>query len=308
MSKTAIEYGDRTWNPLTGCTVVSEGCKHCWAQAMAKRLRAMGRPEYQNAVDEKGHWTGVITLVSERLKEPYTWRRPQHVLVEYMGDLFHEAVPESYIRKVLEVMEETPQHTYQLLTKRPERMASALIQYSNGSPLGNVIVGCTVENQRRADERLSAMRALFVDGWRTWVSYEPALGPVNWMGWDFLNQIVCGGESGKGARPMHPDWARATRGFCISNNIKFFFKQWGSWMPVVELYEEDIDEVFEYADKWIADVEPNGSIPVMIAPDGKNKKGGWHEYQPCPGSWIMAKVGKKAAGRSLDGVVWSEKP
>lgn len=307
MSKTDIEYGDRTWNPLTGCTVVSEGCKNCWAQAMAKRLKAMGRPEYQNAVDDNDRWTSVITLVPERLKEPYTWRKPQHVLVEYMGDLFHEDVPQSYIRKVLEVMEETPQHTYQLLTKRPERMANALLRYGGAFPLNNVIAGCTVENQRRANERLSSMSALADGGWRTWVSYEPALGAVNWRGWEFLNQIVCGGQSGKGAKPMHPDWARATRGFCISHNIKFFFKQWGSWLPVIDLYDDAaVDAAEEYNNRWLAQLEPNGAIPVMMAPLGT--RGGWHEYQPCPGSWVMAKVGKKKAGRLLDGQEWSGMP
>lgn len=303
MSKTDIEYGDRTWNPLTGCTVKSEGCKHCWAQAMAKRLKAMGRPEYQDAVDEKGHWTGRITLVPERMKEPFTWRKPQHVLVEYMGDLFHEMVPDPYVLNVFSVMAETPKHTYQTLTKRPDIMASILEM----DPLPNVILGCTVENQKRADERLRPMRALAEAGWRTWVSYEPALGPVNWRGWEFLNQIVCGGESGKGARPMHPNWARAARDFCVLNGVNFFFKQWGSWMPVIDLYDDAaVDASEEYNNRWLAQLEPNGAIPVMMAPLGM--QGGWHEYQPCPGSWVMAKVGKKKAGRMLDGQEWSGMP
>lgn len=301
MSKTDIEYGDRTWNVLTGCTVKSEGCKHCWAQKMAKRLKAMGRPEYQDAVDEKGNWTGKITIVPGRLNEPLTWRTPQHVLVEYMGDLFHDKVSAEYIRQVFDVMKATPQHTYQTLTKRPENIDLHF------DALPNVILGVSIENQKRADERLSYMQRLAKQGWRTWVSYEPALGQVNWKGWEFLNQLICGGESGVGARPMHPDWARSARDFCQANKIPFFFKQWGNWMPVAELYADDgPDKAFEYLNHWLAQMEPNGAIPVMTAP--LRQEGGWHEYQPCPRSWFMANVGKKAAGRVLDGVEWSEMP
>lgn len=304
MSKTDIEYGDRTWNPLTGCTVVSEGCKHCWAQAMAKRLKAMGRPEYQDAVDDNDRWTGVITLVPERLKEPYTWGTHQHVLVEYMGDLFHESVPMDYILRVLNVMKNTPLHTYQILTKRPGLMKKFLFDVK---PLSNVILGVTVENQRRANERWAPMVYLSRKGWQTWASYEPALGNVNWSGWEFLSQLVCGGESGKGSRPLHPDWARSARDFCVLNGVNFFFKQWGSWMPVIDLYDDAaVDAAEEYNNRWLAQLEPNGAIPVMMAPLGT--RGGWHEYQPCPGSWVMAKVGKKAAGRMLDGQEWSGMP
>ena len=280
MSKTDIEYGDRTWNVLTGCTVKSEGCKHCWAQKMAKRLKAMGRPEYQDAVDEKGNWTGKIRLVPERLNEPFSWRKPQHVLVEYMGDLFHKDVPWDYVRRVFNVMMETPQHTYQTLTKRPEIMEADL--KFNG--ISNVILGVSIESQKRANERLPYMRALAERGWRTWVSYEPALGPVDWKGWEFLNQLICGGESGPGARPMHPDWARSARDFCVGNGIPFFFKQWGSWVT-----------------------SENTSIGTL---------GGKGLFVPpsTPGNyiqgdgWFPVKVSKKAAGRLLDGKTWSEFP
>src|SRR3990172_4300026 len=115
MAKTKIEYGDRTWNPLTGCTIKSEGCVNCWARTMAKRLKAMGREEYQNAVDEAGNWTGVITLVHDRLNEPYSWRESQRVLVEYMGDLFHEEVEANFIYQVFNVMSANQRHTFQTL-------------------------------------------------------------------------------------------------------------------------------------------------------------------------------------------------
>lgn len=293
MAKTDIEYGDRTWNPLTGCTKVSEGCKHCWAETMAKRLKAMGRAEYQDAVDEKGNWTGKITLLPERLKEPLTWRKPQHVLVEYMGDLFHENVPDEYIWDVFSVMDKTPQHTYQILTKRPERMKSTIIfRVAN-----NVILGCTIENQKRADERLPFMRKMAERGWRTWVSYEPALGNVDWKGWEFLNQLVAGGESGPGARPMHPDWMRSARDWCIVNEVPFFFKQWGNWHPGKIFYREGW-----VGGGWFEGLScaaTGGAHPlidkrILIDPD--NKELGWMN------------VGKKIAGRELDGREWSEMP
>lgn len=273
MSKTKIEYGDRTWNVLTGCTIRSEGCNHCWARGMAKRLRAMGRPEYRDAVDDAGNWTRKITLIPERLNEPLTWRRPQRVLVEYMGDLFHEGVDPSYVREIFNVMMKTPQHTYQTLTKRPMNMG---LLYDE-EPLHNVILGVSVENQKRADQRFDCMRILAEHGWKTWVSYEPALDNVDWTGWEFLDQLVCGGESGTGARPMHPDWAREARDFCVKNNIPFFFKQWGEWIPLDHLAWATDEPTFKYR-------------PIEV--EGET----------------MVRAGKRMAGHVLDGQEWREMP
>jgi protein gp37 len=276
MSKTKIEYGDRTWNPLTGCTIKSEGCVNCWAATMAKRLRAMGRPEYQDVVDDRGHWTGLITIVPERLIEPLTWRKPQHVLVEFMGDLFHEKVNLPFLKNIFDVMKETRQHVYQTLTKRPENMKAAL-HFSVYAPLPNVILGVSIENQKRADERREFMRELSQAGWRTWVSYEPALGNVDWEGWEFLNQLVCGGESGPRARAMHPDWARSARDFCQKHHIQFFFKQWGEYAPLDHLV-------------WVTDKTTFSHKPVDL--DGVT----------------MCRVGKGLAGHMLDGREWNEMP
>lgn len=296
MSKTNIEYGDRTWNVLTGCTVKSEGCKHCWAQKMAKRLKAMGRPEYQDAVDEKGNWTGKIRLVPKRLNEPLTWRKPQHVLVEYMGDLFHKDVPWDYVRRVFNVMMETPQHTYQTLTKRPEIMEADL--KFNG--ISNVILGVSIENYKRANERLPYMRALAERGWRTWVSYEPALGPVDWKGWEFLNQLICGGESGPGARPMHPDWARSARDFCVGNGIPFFFKQWGSHMNVWEC-----DSFLRWVQKAKTHVYTQD---ICIDQDGRVCKNGDNFEKAHYPIAVMSHVSKNKAGHILDHLTWSQMP
>lgn len=297
MARTRIEYGERSWNPLTGCTVVSEGCRDCWARSMAKRLKAAGRPEYQDAVDDKGQWTGRITLVPERLNEPSSWRKPQHVLVEYMGDLFHEHVPVDYILRVFNVMDRTPQHTYQTLTKRASNMEYILL---NEEPVPNVILGVTVENQRRANERREFLSILAERGWRTWVSYEPALSHVNWKGWEFISQLVAGGENSPNARPMHPDWMRSARDWCLENDVPFFFKQWGSWYPVVDLYDEEgPDEAFKFAfEFWEAHVEPGGYVPVLTPPLGQ--QGGWHEFQPARG-----RISWRRLGRRWRGVSWT---
>ncbi len=274
MAKTKIEYGERTWNPLAGCTIVSEGCVNCWAKTMAKRLRAMGRPEYQDVVNDIGNWTGRITLIPSRLDEPYSWRDPQHVLVEYMGDLFHEKVEEDYIQQIFNVMRVNDKHTYQVLTKRPERMLRVL---RDRPPQPHVYLGVSIENNKRAIERRVWMKYLHDHGWNTWVSYGPALGPVEWEGWEFIQQLVCEGESGPRARPMHPNWARSARDFCQWRGIKFFFKQWGEWVPISHL-------------SWVTDQTTFKHQSLV-----------WDGYR-------MVRVGKAMAGRMLDGQEWSEMP
>lgn len=274
MARTDIEYGEWTWNPLTGCTMKSEGCINCWAQVMANRLKAMGRPEYQDAVDGNGRWTGKITLLPERLKEPLRWRKPKHVLVQYMGDLFHEDVDAAFIYDVFGEMRTTPQHTYQTLTKRPEVMKQILFDMD---PLPNVVLGVSVENQRRANERWAPMVFLSRNGWRTWVSHGPALEAVNWSEWEFLNQLVCEGESGPKARVMPPNAARAARDFCVGNGIPFFFKQWGEYAPLSHL-------------PWITDKSTFRYRPIEV------------------GGEVMVRVGKGRAGHALDGVEWRETP
>jgi len=274
MSKTKIGYGDRTWNVLTGCTMKSEGCVNCWARGMAKRLKAMGRPEYQDAVDDAGNWTGKITFLPARLDEPLTWRMAQRVLVEYMGDLFHSKVPATYIDDVFDVMKKTPQHTYQVLTKRPDQMAMIL---QDLYPLPNVILGASVENQKRADDQVEPMHFLAVRDWRTWISYEPALGQVDWSRWQFLDQLICGGESGPNARPMHPDWARSARDFCQKHHIPFFFKQWGEYAPLDHL-------------AWVTDKTTFSYKPIEV--DGV----------------VMFRVGRGLVGHVLDGEEWLELP
>lgn len=301
---TKIEYGDTTWNLVAGCTKVSRGCTHCWAERMSKRLAAMGRSEYQGVVNEHGHWSGLIRPLPERLSQPLSWRKPRVILVEFMGDLFHADVPDEFILSAFETMRAADWHTYMTLTKRPERMAQLLKVLT---PMPHVVLGCSVEDQAQANIRRPHVHSASEIGWRTWVSSEPRLGPIDWSEWEFLNQLVTGGESGPDSRPMHPDWPRADRDWCQSNGVPFFFKQWGAWVPVCDLYDDEVVNIaFDYFDRDTVQMEPNGSTPVMSPANGKD--GGWCEYQPCPGSWVMAKVGKHEAGRLLDGRTWDELP
>lgn len=279
MNKTGIEYADYSWNPVPGCSKVSEACVDCWAETMAVRLKAMGQHAYDELTDDKGRWTGKSVMLQERLPEPLKVRKPARIVVNFMGDLFHKNVTSRFLNSVFEVMELARQHTFFVLTKRPDRAAAYLAGEENGhyiDALDHVKIGTTVENQRRADERQGSMWRISNLGWDTWVSYEPALGAVEWHEWDFLDWMVCGGES-NGKRPMHPDWARKTRDWCLETNTPFFFKQWGDWVPVDHL-------------PWVTDDTTFATSPI--------------DYD---GAW-MVKVGKHLAGRVLDGRTWEEYP
>lgn len=305
MAKSRIEWTEEVWNPLTGCTRIGQGCKNCYAERMSKRLIAMGRTEYAGTVDAKGHWTGNINLLHDKVRDPLRWKKPRRIFVNSMSDLFHQDVPQAFINDVMTVMQNAPQHTYLILTKRYDRPPLALYP-QDASP--QVWIGYSICNNEDARKAREFLRMVDRDGWNTWISYEPALEQVDWRGFEFVKWLVCGGESGPHARPMHPYWARKARDWCQRSMVPFFFKQWGEWKPVAELYDDDgPDKAFEEIDHWLAQMEPNGTIPVMTPPIHTGD-GGWHEYQPCPGSWFMAKVGKKDAGRELDGQTWDEYP
>ena len=274
MAKTKIAWTDRVWNPLTGCAKVGAGCVNCYAERMAKRLKAMGRPEYQDAVNDKGHWTGRITLAPERLNDPLKWKKPAYVFVNSMSDPFHEDVDSLFILRMIEIMQEANRHTFQILTKRYFRPACEL-NLQDASD--HILIGFSISNQEDADKAWGGLYAVHKAGWRTWVSYEPALGPVDWSAWEFIDQLVCGGESGPRARMMHPDWARSARDWCQANNIPFFFKQWGEWAPLDHL-------------AWVTD----------------ETRFRWRPVETAGGVW-MCQVGKGMAGHVLDGVEWYER-
>lgn len=285
--KSKIEWTDATWNPVLGCSKVSPGCDNCYAISMSARIEAMGNESYEGLTAE-GDWTGKIRLLPERLDQPLRWTRPRRVFVNSMSDLFHPDVPNGFIVDVWTVMAMAVRHQFQILTKRPQRMATllndphfgnqlfhalqdrdSLRAYDEDYPFGNVWLGTSIETDRytfRANHLRETPAAI------RFLSLEPLLGPLPSLDLTGIDWVIVGGESGPGARPMHPDWVRDLRDRSEEAGVAFFFKQWGNWMP---------------------SNEKGGD--VVVVPDPENIIIGGS------GSAHMAKVGKKAAGRELDG-------
>jgi len=325
VSKSKIEWTDRVWNPVTGCTKISPGCQNCYAERMAKRLA--GRCGYPADGPFK------VTLHPERLEQPFRWREPSKIFVCSMGDLFHEDVPFDYIDRVFSVMYVSPEHTFMVLTKRPERMKEyfntrprdsmkqervlvidemGASNYSVSLPLRNVWLGVTAENQEQADKRIPVL--LQIPAAVRFVSVEPMLGPVDLTelpipyeicnrGFNFnaltdqddehfyndhpkIDWVICGGESGPGARPMHPDWTRSLRDHCQAAGVPFFFKQWGEWETFYDRDNDDPD--------WCNVPEDGPGIKRINLAGGYGFHGDRVIY--------LRRVGKKKAGRLLDGI------
>jgi protein gp37 len=343
--KTKIDWTDSTWNPLRGCSRVSEGCRNCYAERMAARFSGQGQP--YEGLTKDGHWTGKVELVEKHLLDPLKWGsvdeeygvlggnlrgRRRHIFVNSMSDLFHKNITDEMRDRIFAVMALCPQHIFQVLTKQPERMLAYLTEWithperrrvdailslcdaitdtktstvSLGAavegwkwPLPNVWLGVSVENQAAADERIPLL--LQTPAAVMFVSCEPLLGPVKltsikWetrgsggpayvdvCGGTFctvggsgmkgpkLDWAICGGESGPGARPMHPDWARSLRDQCQAAGMPFFFKSWGEYLPVTD-----------------------ASVGLHVVEFDDQK------YLKC---------GKKAAGSLLDGREWKQFP
>lgn len=211
-----IEWTEATWNPTVGCTKISAGCKHCYAETMAKRLKAMGTPGYEQGFR--------LSLLPERLQEPINRKRPTVYFVNSMSDLFHQAVPDTYIDSVFEVIRKTPHHTYQILTKRADRMAR---YFASKVAPRNAWLGVSVENRRHGIPRIDELRT--VPAFVRFLSVEPLLediGEVNLLGIDW---VIVGGESGPKARPMKLDWVLSIQRQARAQGATFFFKQWGGW-------------------------------------------------------------------------------
>lgn len=220
----AIEWTEATWNPVAGCTVLSPGCTNCYAMRMARRLEAMGQSKYESTTRITGgraKWTGRVVLDEKALAIPKTWTKGRLVFVNSMSDLFHEAVPLDFIHRVFEVMSSTPRHTYQVLTKRSERLRelSSLLDWP-----ANVWMGVSVESQRYwsrvEDLRITPAQVRFL-------SLEPLLGPIDVGDLSGIHWVIAGGESGPGARPMKIEWVRRIRDACTEQGVAFHFKQWG---------------------------------------------------------------------------------
>lgn len=215
MAETKIEWTDKTWNPVTGCTKKSEGCVHCYAEVMARRLKGMGQLKYRNAFS--------LTLHPEDLDEPKKWRKPHNIFICSMGDLFHEDVPFEFVDKVMKTIRETPWHRYQILTKRAERMEEYFLSHSVPS---NAWLGVTVEVQRTLS-RIDNLRHLPASV--RFLSCEPLLEDLGHMDLEGVDWIIVGGESGTQARPMKEEWVLNIKRQAEEQDIAFFFKQWGTW-------------------------------------------------------------------------------
>lgn len=209
---TSIEWTEATWNPVTGCTKVSPGCKHCYAERMAKRLHAMGQPRYAGGFR--------VTLQEDLVEQPLRWRTPRRIFVNSMSDLLHPDVPEEFVRRLFQTMAQAHWHQFQILTKRPERLRV----------LGtfvwpeNVWMGVSVENEDYL-WRIKHLRT--VPAAVRFLSLEPLLGPLRSLPLAGIHWVIVGGESGPRARPMDPEWVREIRAGCIEQGVPFFFKQWG---------------------------------------------------------------------------------
>lgn len=226
MADTSIEWTDATWNPVAGCTIVTAGCTNCYAMRMAARLEAMGVEKYEGLTRKSGgraKWTGRIALDQKALTIPSTWKKPRRVFVNSMSDLFHEDVPVDFIQDVWRVMAETSRHTYQILTKRPDRMAQVLAT-PGFAVLSNVWLGTSVEDSRVL-HRLDNLRA--VPSAVRFVSFEPLIGSVAEARLDGIHWAIVGGESGPNARYMDPSWVDEIHDLCQESRTAFFFKQWG---------------------------------------------------------------------------------
>lgn len=299
--KTGIEWTDATWNPISGCTEVSPGCDHCYAKTFAERWRGTPGHYFEHGFD--------VQLRPEKLDQPLRWRRPRRIFVNSMSDLFHDQVPDEYIARVWAVMALAPQHTFQVLTKRHARMRSLLnsdrfwkladISRSSdvarldadGNPtLTNVWLGVSTENQQWADIRIPAL--LDTPAAVRFISAEPLLGYIDFSRVPGFNRIgldlsswwvIVGGESGPGARPMHPDWVRSLLDQCTAAGVPFLFKQWG-----------------EYRLNGFLHTETGRSLTAReVTPFPANE----HGFIP-----VMERVGKKRAGRTLGGRTWDQYP
>ena len=277
--KTGIEWTDASWNPVVGCSIVSPGCTNCYAMKQAYRIEKMaagaGKDTHYAGTTQQSKagavWTGKVNLAPDRIiTQPLRWERPRKIFVNSMSDLFHADVPDEWIDRIFAIMAMCPQHAFQILTKRADRMrdymekytiskseiygeeyrsrsqmvAETIIEYtSNGAetlkwdaphetadlefwPLPNVWLGVSIEDQKRADERIQDL--IDTPAAVRFLSIEPLIGPVHIKEIKQLDWIICGGESGPGSRPMHPDWARSIRDQCLAANVPFLFKQWGT--------------------------------------------------------------------------------
>jgi protein gp37 len=276
-----IEWTDATWNPVRGCVKVSPGCKHCYAEAFAERFRGVAGHPYEQGFEPR--------TAPDQLDAPLHWRKPRTIFVNSMSDLFGEFVEDDYLRKVFSVMERAKQHIYQVLTKRSARVPEFCNEYfvatqTTIGPPRHIHIGVSVEDRKYGLPRIADLQRARV-GLR-FLSIEPLLEDLGEFDMTGIHWIIVGGESGHSARPMHPDWVRRIREQCIAAKVPLFFKQWGAWLPAERVDANHVRLV----------VDAGAKVPARLA---------WHRWDD---GQMSALVGKKAAGRLLDGRTWDEMP
>lgn len=246
-----IEWTEQTWNPTVGCTKISPGCKHCYAEAMSRRLEAMGTPGYENGF--------ALTLLPERLDDPIKRKKPTVYFVNSMSDLFHEKVPDEYIERVFDVIRKTPQHTYQILTKRAARMARF---FRTRQVPRNAWMGVSVEDRKYGVPRIDHLRKVRAS--IRFLSVEPLLEDVGQVDLTDIHWVIVGGESGPKARPMQKAWALSVQHQCEAQEVAFFFKQWGGWGADGEKRAKGANGRLLEGRTW--DEMPSGVIERLPAP------------------------------------------
>lgn len=216
MKKSKIEWTEETWNPTTGCNKVSAGCKYCYAEVMANRLKAMGAPGYENGFE--------FSIMPERLEQPLKKKKSTKYFVNSMSDLFHEKMPIEFLNKIMGVIDLTPQHVYQILTKREDAMYS---YFQNRKVPENIWLGVSVEDKKNGVPRIDKLRT--IDATIKFLSVEPLIEDLGEIDLTGIHWVIVGGESGAKARPMKKEWALNIKRQCEEQNVAFFFKQWGTW-------------------------------------------------------------------------------
>lgn len=311
MADSKIEWTEKTWNPITGCTKISEGCRNCYAEPMAKRMKAIGdaggSQKYKEGFDK-------VVCHEKALNEPLKWKNPCKIFVCSMSDIFHDDVPFDFIDKIFETMTKCPQHTFMILTKRPKRMRE-FMRVSNGgrwgampSLISHIWFGVTAENQEQANKRIpELLRFPLIPAVKKFVSIEPMLGPIDLTkiqhledtgaskfpviinslegtynitdGYESiehdkcpkLDWVIVGGESGKGARPMHPDWVKYLQEDCKEFEVPFFFKQWGEYVTFAQVPDENLI-LNNFSDEDMRDFYKVGKKKAGCLLDGKEYK------------------------------------
>lgn len=221
MAETQIEWTDVTWNPVTGCSKITRGCDHCYAERFSERFRGVKNHPFENGFD--------LTLRTERLKQPLDWRKPRRIFVNSMSDLFHKEIPRAFIDIVFDTMEKADWHTYQVLTKRSSLMSRYLNhRYSEALAPKHIWLGVSIEDEKNT-VRLKHLKEAHAS--TKFISFEPLLGPVGSIDLRGIDWVIVGGESGPGARPMAEEWATQIHKQCKKDKVAFFFKQWGGIRP-----------------------------------------------------------------------------